>query len=33
MIHCDLKPENVMLLDREKSGIKLVDFGSGCFEG
>ncbi|CAK90666.1 unnamed protein product (macronuclear) [Paramecium tetraurelia] len=33
IIHCDIKPENVMLLDNSKSGIKLVDFGSGCFVG
>lgn len=33
IIHCDIKPENVMLQDNQKSGIKLVDFGSSCFHG
>jgi dual specificity tyrosine-phosphorylation-regulated kinase 2/3/4 len=31
IIHCDLKPENVLLKCRNKSGIKLIDFGSSCF--
>jgi dual specificity tyrosine-phosphorylation-regulated kinase 2/3/4 len=32
IIHCDLKPENILLKQTNKSGIKLIDFGSGCFE-
>lgn len=32
IIHCDLKPENILLRNISKSGIKLIDFGSGCFE-
>ena len=32
IIHCDLKPENVLLERPNKSAIKLVDFGSSCFE-
>lgn len=28
VIHCDLKPENIMLKSSEKFGIKVVDFGS-----
>lgn len=32
IIHCDLKPENVMLVDSKKTDIKLIDFGSSCFE-
>lgn len=28
VIHCDLKPENIMLKSNDKSGIKIVDFGS-----
>lgn len=32
IIHCDLKPENILLKSSNKSGIKLVDFGSSCFE-
>ena len=31
IIHCDLKPENVLLKDPTKSGIKIIDFGSSCF--
>jgi len=31
IIHCDLKPENIILKDKNKSGIKLIDFGSSCF--
>ena len=32
IIHCDLKPENILLKHPDKSGIKLIDFGSGCYE-
>jgi dual specificity tyrosine-phosphorylation-regulated kinase 2/3/4 len=32
IVHCDLKPENILLQKPNKSGIKLIDFGSGCFE-
>ena len=32
IIHCDLKPENVLLKDSAKSGIKVIDFGSSCFD-
>jgi len=32
IIHCDLKPENVLLRQPNKSGIKIIDFGSSCFE-
>lgn len=32
MIHCDLKPENILLKDPAKSGIKIIDFGSSCFQ-
>lgn len=32
IIHCDLKPENIILKNREKSGIKMIDFGSSCFD-
>ncbi len=30
--HCDMKPENILLRKINKSGIKVIDFGSGCFE-
>ncbi|TIC29390.1 kinase-like protein [Wallemia mellicola] len=32
VIHCDLKPENVLLRHPAKSSIKVIDFGSSCFE-
>lgn len=32
IVHCDLKPENILLMHPRKSGIKVIDFGSSCFE-
>jgi dual specificity tyrosine-phosphorylation-regulated kinase 2/3/4 len=32
IIHCDLKPENVLLRDKDSTGVKVIDFGSSCFE-
>ena len=32
VIHCDLKPENVLLAAPNKGEIKVIDFGSSCFE-
>lgn len=32
IIHCDLKPENILLKTPTKSGLKIIDYGSGCFE-
>ncbi|XP_067387762.1 dual specificity tyrosine-phosphorylation-regulated kinase 3 [Emydura macquarii macquarii] len=32
IIHCDLKPENILLKQQGRSGIKVIDFGSSCFE-
>ena len=32
IIHCDLKPENILLIDSIKSAIKVIDFGTACFE-
>lgn len=31
IIHCDLKPENVLLKQKGGTKIKLIDFGSSCF--
>ncbi|KAL3143162.1 hypothetical protein ABBQ38_002022 [Trebouxia sp. C0009 RCD-2024] len=33
VLHCDLKPENILLKENGRSGIKVIDFGSSCFEG
>ena len=33
IIHCDLKPENVLLTTKRNTKIKLIDFGSAAFEG
>uniref|UniRef100_A0A1I7X8P7 dual-specificity kinase n=1 Tax=Heterorhabditis bacteriophora TaxID=37862 RepID=A0A1I7X8P7_HETBA len=30
IIHCDLKPENVLLCNPKRSQIKIIDFGSSC---
>ena len=30
IIHCDLKPENVMFTDETATAVKIVDFGSAC---
>lgn len=32
VIHCDMKPENILVSDPEKCQVKIVDFGSGCYE-
>lgn len=33
IIHGDLKPENILLKQPGKSGLKVIDFGSSCYEG
>lgn len=33
IVHCDIKPENILLKHQFKSQIKLIDFGSACFVG
>ncbi|CAD8068490.1 unnamed protein product [Paramecium sonneborni] len=33
IVHCDLKPENIMISDIQQKVVKIVDFGTGCFEG
>lgn len=32
IIHCDLKPENVLFADKIQSLVKIIDFGSSCTE-
>ena len=32
IVHCDIKPENIMFKTEGKSAIKLIDFGTGCFK-
>ncbi|KAF2014979.1 hypothetical protein BU24DRAFT_226084 [Aaosphaeria arxii CBS 175.79] len=32
VIHCDLKPENILLAHPLHSELKVIDFGSSCFE-
>lgn len=31
IIHSDIKPENVMLREKGRVGVKLIDFGNACF--
>jgi len=32
VIHCDLKPENILLRNLQSPAIKIIDFGSACYE-
>jgi serine/threonine protein kinase len=32
IIHCDLKPENILLKSADSSDVKIIDFGSSCFD-
>jgi dual specificity tyrosine-phosphorylation-regulated kinase 2/3/4 len=32
IIHCDIKPENVLLRDKTTNGVKVIDFGSSCYD-
>jgi len=32
IVHCDMKPENILLLANSKSKISVIDFGSACLE-
>ncbi|OMH80961.1 Serine/threonine-protein kinase ppk15, partial [Zancudomyces culisetae] len=32
IMHCDIKPENIVLVRVDAPHIKLIDFGSACFE-
>ena len=31
VIHCDLKPENIVIKSYSRCEIKVIDFGSSCF--
>eukprot|EP01062_Namystynia_karyoxenos_P044396 TRINITY_DN326_c0_g1_i1.p1 TRINITY_DN326_c0_g1~~TRINITY_DN326_c0_g1_i1.p1 ORF type:complete len:488 (+),score=138.58 TRINITY_DN326_c0_g1_i1:158-1621(+) len=31
IIHCDVKPENILLKNPKRSSIKVIDFGSSCY--
>jgi serine/threonine protein kinase len=31
LIHCDLKPENVLIRSYSRCEVKIIDFGSSCF--
>lgn len=31
IIHCDLKPENVLLKSKNSTSIRIIDFGSSCY--
>ena len=31
VIHCDLKPENILFTDAKCESVKIIDFGSSCF--
>ena len=30
IIHCDIKPENVLFTDDKYKAVKIVDFGCSC---
>ena len=32
IIHCDMKPENILLMHLTRPNIKLIDLGSSCYE-
>ena len=32
IIHCDLKPENILLCKKDSLDIKVIDFGSACYD-
>ena len=32
IVHCDLKPENIILVNGKESNVKIIDLGSSCFE-
>lgn len=32
IVHCDLKPENIMLANKNSTSINVIDFGTSCYE-
>jgi serine/threonine protein kinase len=32
LIHCDIKPENIMIADFKQPLVKIIDLGSSCFQ-
>lgn len=32
LIHCDLKPENILVKSYSRCEVKVIDFGSSCFQ-
>jgi serine/threonine protein kinase len=32
LLHCDIKPENIVIRSYSRCEVKLIDFGSSCFE-
>lgn len=33
IVHCDIKPENILFMSPKKNHIKVIDFGCSCFIG
>jgi dual specificity tyrosine-phosphorylation-regulated kinase 2/3/4 len=33
LIHCDIKPENILFTDKTKRHVKVIDYGCSCFIG
>jgi len=31
LVHCDLKPENIMVMKHHQTKVNIIDFGSACF--
>ncbi|KAJ1443340.1 kinase-like domain-containing protein, partial [Ochromonadaceae sp. CCMP2298] len=31
LIHCDIKPENIVIKSFSRCEVKLIDFGSSCY--